>query len=173
AAAFGGLWLALIGWFLTVTARAEALQQQARERLGGIRVAELMARDPVSVDPDVTVGAFMDEVARRTRYTTYPVIEGERPVGLLTFGCVAEIPRERWDRSDVRECMLPRERVPVLSPDEDAAEALVKLSGSGVHRALVVDGERLVGLLSITDLMRAMQLGPLNDARRDDRRAAV
>ncbi|HWC25595.1 MAG TPA: site-2 protease family protein, partial [Solirubrobacteraceae bacterium] len=47
AAAFGGLWLALIGWFLTVTARAEALQQQARERLGGIRVAELMARDPV------------------------------------------------------------------------------------------------------------------------------
>lgn len=42
--------------------------------------------------------------------------------------------------------------------DEPFAE-LEALSESDVGRALVLDGERLVGLLSITDLTRALDLG--------------
>lgn len=157
---FGGLWLAVIGWFLTTAARAEARQIEAREALHGRHVAELMTPRPVSVAPDMTLGAFIDQVAQRARHTAYPVVEEHHPVGLLTFRCVAQVPREHWDEHVVRECMLPRDSVPRVAPGDDGADALSTLSTSEPRRALVVEDDDLVGLLSLGDLLHAAQIGP-------------
>src|SRR5690606_34838775 len=148
-AGFGGLWFALIGWFLSAAARGEAQALLAREALGDLPVRELMAHDPVAVEPETTLERFIDEVARRTRFTTYPVVEGGRPVGLLTFARVAAMPRDAWPEIRVAECMVPLELVPVVGPGDAAAEALGKIAASEVGRALVVADGRLVGLLSI------------------------
>lgn len=158
--AAGGLWLAFIGWFLRMAAQAEAQQVIARERLGGLRVHDVMVDDPVTVTPDLTIGEVIDKVARRHRHSTYPVVDDGRPVGLLPFRCLAQTPRDEWDEKHVRDCMLAREQVPTMLEDEPAAEALQELAQSEVGRALVVDDGRLAGLLSITDLARAAQLGP-------------
>jgi Zn-dependent protease/CBS domain-containing protein len=163
--AFGGLWMAIIGWFLATAARAEATQLAAREALEGLSVADLMARDPVSVTPDLTLSRFIDDVARRTRFTTYPVVEdGERPVGLLTFRQVSAAPRADWEGDRVGDHMVPRDDVPVVGPDDDAEDAFRKIVGEDLRRALVVDRGRLVGLLSITDFMRAIELPRLRRA---------
>ncbi len=157
-AGFGGLWFALIGWFLSSAARGEAQALLAREALGDLPVRELMAHDPVTVEPNETLDRFIDEVARRTRYTTYPVVEAARPVGLLTFARVAAMPRETWPEIRVADCMVPLEHVPVVGPGDPAAEALGEISRSEVGRALVVADGRLVGLLSISDLARAISI---------------
>ena len=157
--AAGGLWLAFIGWFLNMAAQAEARQVIARERLGGLRVHDVMVDDPVTVTPDLTIGEVIDEVARQHRHSTYPVIDDGRPVGLLPFRCLAQTPRDEWDEKHVRDCMLASEQVPTVPEDEPAAEALQELAQSELGRALVVDDGRLAGLLSITDLARAAQLG--------------
>jgi Zn-dependent protease/CBS domain-containing protein len=157
--AIGGLWLAILGWFLATAAGAEATQLAARQALQGLTVADLMAQDPVSVPPDLTLSRFVDEVARSTRYTTYPVVEDdEQPVGLLTFRQVTGAPRDSWDGDRVADHMLPRDDVPVVHPSDDADEVFRRLAGDGVRRALVVDRGRLVGMLSITDFMRAIDL---------------
>jgi CBS domain-containing protein len=54
--------------------------------------------------------------------------------------------------------MLPLERVPVLSEDETAIDALTALSSPTSNRGLVVENDHLAGLLSITDLTRALEL---------------
>jgi CBS domain-containing protein len=47
----------------------------------------------------------------------------------------------------------------VLAEDEKAADALAALSGGATgNRALVVENGDLVGLLSITDLARALEI---------------
>ena len=117
-----------------------------------------MVRYPVTVDGNLTVGQFMDEVARSRRFTTYPVVDGGRPIGLLAFGSVAALPRSEWDSRRVREAMLPLERVPLLTEDETAIDALTALSSPTSNRGLVVENEHLAGLLSITDLTRALEL---------------
>jgi CBS domain-containing protein len=117
-----------------------------------------MVRDPVTVPAEMSIGRFMDEVAWTRRYTTYPVMDDGRVVGLLAFRCVAEVPRSDWDERLVRECMIDRDKVPNLGEDEPAVEALAELSEAGIHRGLVVDGERLAGLVSITDLARALEV---------------
>jgi Zn-dependent protease/CBS domain-containing protein len=155
---FSGAWLAFIGWFLLQAATAEARYVATRQALDGLRVRDLMVRDPATVEADLTLGQFMDDVARSHRYTTYPVLEDGRPVGLLAFRSVAAVPRDEWDTRRVRDSMIPREKVPLLEEDEPAIDALAELSTSDVNRGLVVDNGHLAGFLSITDLARALEV---------------
>jgi Zn-dependent protease/CBS domain-containing protein len=166
-AAFGGLWLAFIGWFLMNAARGEAQHLAARRALEGLRVRDLMAAQPLAADPGMTIGRFVDEVAARSRFTTYPVVEHERPAGLLALDAVAAVPRSEWDERRVADCMIPVEQALVVGPDDDTAELLPQLAAGAASRALVVDRDgRLVGLLSITDVVRAVQLDGFGRGRR-------
>ena len=166
---FSGAWLAFIGWFLLQAATAEARYIATEAALHGLRVRDLMVRDPVTVDGDLTVGQFMDEVARSRRFTTYPVVDGGRPIGLLAFGSVAALPRSEWDSRRVREAMLPLDRVPQLTEDETAIDALTALSSPTSNRGLVVENGHLAGLLSITDLTRALELRRSRPSTRESR----
>ena len=156
---FSGAWLAFIGWFLLQAAAGEARYVATEQALRGLRVGDLMVRDPVTVPADLSLGQFMDEVAWSKRFTTYPVLEGASPVGLLAFRSVAAVPRAEWDGRRVRECMLPCDQVPQLVAEETAIDALAQFAASEVNRGLVIEDDHLVGLLSITDLARALEVG--------------
>ena len=155
---FSGAWLAFIGWFLLQGARAEARYLATEQALGNLRVRDLMARQPVTVEADSTIGRFMDDVASWHRFTTYPVLDHGRPVGLLPFAAVAAVPRSEWDTQRVRDTMISLDDVPVLTEDELAVDALRELSAAAGKRGLVVDDGHLDGLLSITDLARALEV---------------
>lgn len=156
---FSGAWLAFIGWFLLQAATAEARYVATEQALAGLHVRDLMVRNPVVVDPDITVGRFLDEVASSRRFTTYPVVDpGGRPIGLLAFSSVAAVPRSEWDTRRVRDTMIALDRVPLLAETTSAVEALADLSSRpGQNRGLVVNNGDLDGLLSITDLARALE----------------
>jgi CBS domain-containing protein len=59
----------------------------------------------------------------------------------------------------VREAMIPAEQLPVLTEEERAFDALADLSSPTTNRGLVIENGHLAGLLSITDLARALQIG--------------
>src|ERR671910_425752 len=73
--AFSGVWLAFIGWFLLMAAGAEDRYLITRQALAGLRVRDLMVRDPVSTQAEITLGEFMDDVVWTRRHTTYPVTD--------------------------------------------------------------------------------------------------
>jgi Zn-dependent protease/CBS domain-containing protein len=155
---FSGAWLAFIGWFLLQAAGAEARYVATEAALDGLRVRDLMVRDPVTVDADLTVGRFMDDVAWSHRFTTYPVVGSGRPIGLLAFSSVAAVPRSEWDTLRVRDAMIPLGGVPLLAEDTTAVAALTMLSSPKSNRGMVVKNGHLAGLLSITDLARALEV---------------
>jgi Zn-dependent protease/CBS domain-containing protein len=155
----GGIWLGFIGWFLLQAAGAEAQQVTITERLGELTVRDLMTPAPVAVPADLPLGRFFDEVVWTARFTTYPVVENGHVVGLLPFRRVAQVPREEWERRTVESCMLPLDEVPQLTPGQLAADALPALAGGELGRALVLDQGRLVGLLSVSDLVRVLEIG--------------
>jgi Zn-dependent protease len=160
-----GAWLALIGWFVLQASRAEVRWVAAEEALAGLRVRDLMTRDPVTVPASMPLGRFVDDVVGSHRHTTYPVVENGEVVGLLPFRAVAEQSRARWDELTVRDCMLPIDRTPVLREDEDAARALARLQEGGVNRGLVIEDGRLMGILSVTDVASALEIRELRGRR--------
>ncbi|HET6643488.1 MAG TPA: site-2 protease family protein [Gaiellaceae bacterium] len=156
---YGGIWLAFLGWFLLQAAGGEERAIATRQALGGLRVGDIMVRNPATVREDMSLGRFMDDVVWSRHFTTYPVVENGRAIGLLPFRCVAEIPRSEWDERSVRDCMLRLDQVPVVTAEDRLVDVLDRLGTSDLRRALVLDDGRLVGLLSITDLARAMEVG--------------
>jgi Zn-dependent protease/CBS domain-containing protein len=155
---FSGAWLAFIGWFLLQAASAEDRWLLARRALRGLRVRDLVVRDPVTARPDLTIGEFIHGIDGTPRHTTYPVTENGHAVGLLLLRRVAEVPRIDWEQRTVRDCMLPVDEVPVVSEDKALIDAAAELSDNDIQRALVVDGDRFVGILSATDVALALEV---------------
>ena len=87
-------------------------------------------------------------------------------MGLLVFGSVAKVPRAEWDRRRVHDAMIPLDEVPQLPHDANAVDALATLSASDAHSGLVTENGHLAGLLSITDLARALDVGRRRSAER-------
>lgn len=162
-----GIWFAFLGWFLLQAATAEQRGFLLRDALGGLRVDDLMVHRPVTAAAGQTLDRFMDEVAHVHRFTTYPVVDDGRVVGLLPFARVAATPRPDWGEHAVGGCMIRLEDAPVVQVGTPLVEALQEMERQGGDRALVLDHGALAGLLSITDVGRVMsEAASLRGARR-------
>jgi Zn-dependent protease len=155
----GGLWLALIGWFLLGAAEAERQGIALHQALTGLTVGDLMVRRPVTVQAEMPLDRFMDEVFMTHRHTVFPVLDGTRPVGLISFRAVAELPQAQWPYERVRDRMVPLARAPVFAPGADLEDAAGTLLSSRLGRGAVVEDGHLAGLLSGTDVMRLLDPG--------------
>lgn len=156
---WSGVWLAFVGWFLLEAATAEARYGLLRSALRGLRVGDLTVREPVTVAADATLEQLMAETVRSHRFSTYPVVDGGRVVGLLQLASVADVPRADWAATPVRACMLPLAEVPTLPEEELLADALGELGPGSPGRGLVVREGSVVGLLSVTDVGRLVAEG--------------
>ena len=159
----GGLWLALIGWFLVSAARSEASARAARDRLAGLRVRDIMTPHPDSAPGWVSIDWFVTTIAGRSRQTAFPVVDlSGAPVGFVEVEMLAAVPvaergMTRVDRVAVR---VPPEYV--LGPDDPATVVLERPALGREVIGLVVDAGQVVGMLTTLDvarLMRQAQLG--------------
>ncbi|MEZ5073294.1 MAG: site-2 protease family protein [Solirubrobacterales bacterium] len=168
AGAPGGLWLALIGWFLIAAATAETRMATIAVALGPLRVADAMATAPVVAPAGATVAEFIETRFSGSRHAAYPVLDGERVVGMLGFRDLTAIPTSQWDDTRIAAVARPMGRVLVLAPDVNLGDATVELVQNDLGRALVLEEDRLVGLLSMTDVSRLIELRTGSGSGRSD-----
>jgi len=148
----GGLWLAVLGWFLAGSATSEARQQRALNALSGLHVSDVMVFNPITVDGGMSIGEFVDSVVGHRHFTTYPVVQGGHVSGLLPFRRLAAVPRDQWDSVTLAERMVPLAEVPVVDERDDLTDAIREVASGDLKRALVTDGALITGLFSITDV---------------------
>ncbi|MFF0110527.1 site-2 protease family protein [Streptomyces hirsutus] len=153
---FGGLWLALIGWFLIAAATAEGRQAQLRGVLAGVPVRDAMTPEPLTVPADTTVAGFLTSARYRYRHSAFPVIDDGVPVGLVTLDSARKVPQAEDRAVTVREVMMPLSQTTVVGPDSPLADLLPRMEPGAEHRVLVVDDGRLVGIVSLSDVSRTM-----------------
>jgi CBS domain-containing protein len=153
-----GLWAALLGWFLIAAATAEARQAEIRGVLVGVPVSRVMTRDPVTVPADATLADFLAEGPfGHYRHSTFPVAAADGPViGLITVRRVDATPPQERARTTVREAMRPLSDCVTATPGEPVLDVLPRLQDGPVRRALVLDDGRLVGILALSDITRAL-----------------
>ena len=156
---FSGLWLTIIAWFLLQAARAELAMAEQAARLPG--VADLMDPAPITVEGD----ALLSDVVRREGWPppedAYPVLEAGHPVGLLMLDRLGrDDPGTDWMADRVDAHMEPRSAVATLAPADDLVTALAALHASREGHALVIEGDRLVGMLSRIHVQRIVREPP-------------
>jgi Zn-dependent protease/CBS domain-containing protein len=161
-----GLWVAFIGWFLGGAARAEEQYAIARSTLAGVRVRDAMTPNPVVAPASATVAEALLEMTTRLRFASLPVVDERGTlVGLVTMRRLREVPPERRATTRLAEVAGPRQDLVTAAPDQPLAELLGRVSDGEDGRALVLDGERLVGIVSPTDIMRALAAADLQGRR--------
>ncbi|WP_171117386.1 site-2 protease family protein [Streptomyces sp. Z423-1] len=154
-ALFSGIWLVVIGWFVIAMATVEGGQARLRELLGGIPVSEAMTPDPMTVPATTTVGEFLTDPRFRFRHSAFPVVgEGNTAVGLVTLKSADAVPEKERPSTSVARVMVPRDDLPTPKPDDPLAELVPELQASSAHRALVLEGGRLVGIVTSSDISR-------------------
>jgi Zn-dependent protease/CBS domain-containing protein len=149
----GGVWMFLIGMFLRNAAQMSYQQVLVRKALEGEPVSRFMNPHPVTVPDSITVAQLVEDYIYKYHYKMFPVMAGEKLVGLITTRQVKEIPREDWDRETIREAISPLTAENTFSPRTDAIKALAQMNQSGISRMLVVENGRLVGLVTLKDLL--------------------
>ncbi len=168
----GGIWFAFLGWFLLQAAQAEVAMAKVRRALAGTKVRDVMSPDPVVVPADMTVAGLLDRAPMQRRFSSYPVVEGGRPIGLVSLRMAAAVPGPEREVRRVAEVMKPITDLPVVTADQDVIEVLPRLDGE-VSRALVTDEHRLLGVLSGADVLRAIDVGEATAPAEEARRAGV
>jgi Zn-dependent protease len=163
-AGLAGLWMVLIGWFLTTVARAEEEHAQVTGALSGVKVRDVMSPNPVAVPAGLTIDRFVEEYVFPNRFSSFPIVDGgDRPAGLMTLNRVKGLPPEERTITRVEDLACAIEDVAVVGPDRAAADVLTEMSRCPDGRALVVDGGRLVGIVSPIDVMRHLEFAQLRD----------
>lgn len=162
-AGIGGLWLALIGWFLIGAAGMEERQARMGSALRGVRVGDVMTPQPQTASGDMTVADFVDHYLFAYRHSALPLTEDGRPVGLVTLDRVRGIPADRRATTTLAEVSCRAEELVLAGPDEALNDLLPRLSECADGRALVVTDQRLVGIVSPSDISRAVQRSSLRD----------
>lgn len=154
----GGLWLALIGWFLHNAAVMSYRQLMVRESLGDVTVSRLMQTGVRTVEPGVSVQRLVDDYVLRADQRAFPVVEHDRLVGLVCLRDVYKVPREQWDTTAVGGIMTPAEQVTFVAPGDSGVDALNELGRRQVNQLPVVEDGRVRGMLRREDILRWLSL---------------
>lgn len=124
-----------------------------------MRVAERMTRTVVTIRRDTTATtAWALMKVRRLRHL--PVVDDRgRVVGIISDRDLAGVPFTRIRAGHAVPVGLPVERimsalVVSVRSDDDIAEAARQMCEHRIGALPVVDGDRLVGILSVVDLLR-------------------
>ena len=124
-------------------------EEQAREVTKVKRAESGMIVDPITVTPDLSLEGAL-ELMRQHNISGLPVVEGDKPVGILTS---RDIRFERNLDQPVSELMT--KKLVTVNEGVSSEDARQLLHEHRIEKLLVVDGERLVGLITIRDLVQA------------------
>jgi CBS domain-containing protein len=153
-----GLWLIFIGWFLNSAAVSSYQQTVVRDLLEDVPVFRLMRLNVPTVTPNLTVNHLVYDYVMGADERAFPVMEGDRLVGLVCLEDIRKVPREDWERVTVGEIMTDASHLDTVAASEDVGDALEKLTRRDVGQAPVVENGRLVGLLRRRDILKWLEL---------------
>jgi Zn-dependent protease len=154
----GGLWTALIGWFLNTSAEAARQQVSSQTLLDGVLVSSIMDVSPEAASPELSVREFMLEHALRRGQRALPVLDDGSLLGIVSISDAKHLGQDAWAATPVSEIMS-RMPLKTIEPDSDLGTALRLIVENDVHQLPVLQNGRLVGMLSRADIMRYIQLG--------------
>jgi Zn-dependent protease/predicted transcriptional regulator len=156
--AFGGLWYILIGWFIKDASAASYHQVRLDEALRGVTVRDAMVEAVETVPSTASVAEAAREQFMRTGYGGYPVKRGDAVVGLLCLKDVLRLSAEEREATSVQGAMRPLTDAIVTDPDAPLPVAIARMAQAGTARLLVMNGDRLVGLLTTNGVIRRLKV---------------
>ena len=78
----------------------------------------------------------------------FPVMEGDRVLGLVTVHRIKEIPREQWSFTTASQVMIPAHDMQKARPDEGLYEILERMTAEDVNQIPIMDDGHWMGMVA-------------------------
>ncbi|MEJ2093557.1 MAG: site-2 protease family protein [Syntrophobacterales bacterium] len=157
-ALINGLFFIFIGMFLRGMSIQGYEELVIRKSLEGVHVDEVMVREVVSVSPDLTISQLIHDYFLHYAFRGFPVADNGRILGVVSVAAVHQLPREVYDDRRVADIMTPLQDDLLISGKASLADALMKMTRQDQDRLLVLEHDRLAGLVTKTGLLRFVQI---------------
>lgn len=147
-------WMMLIGFFLFVGAQLEDRSVVFQSVLESVRMEDVMLTGFSTLSPADTLEDALQK-AVHTLQDDFPVVRGSDMVGVISKQRIVEALR-RSGNGYVQSAMV--RAFEIAQRSDSLASAFRKLGGRGLNMIPVVDHERLVGIVTMQNLMHSMAL---------------
>lgn len=109
-------------------------------------------KDPITVNPDLTIGELV-ALTRRENISGVPVVDGDDLVGIVTS---RDVRFESNFSAPVSSIMTPKERLVTVKEGAPRAEVIELLHKHRIEKILVVDDAfHLRGMITVKDIQKA------------------
>lgn len=154
---FAGMWntwLMMIGFFLFVGAQLEERSVMFQSVLENVHMGDVMLTDFATLSPADTLEDALHKAVHSLQ-DDFPVIRGTDLVGVISRQNILEALRSEGN-SYVQSAM--NRAYDVAARSDSLASAFRKITARGMTLIPVVENERLVGIVTLQNLMHSMSL---------------
>lgn len=151
----GGIFLLVIAFFVYIAATEEERSTSIVVPLEGVKVKDIMSRDLKTVTPETPLTEIINLMFQE-KHRGYPVMVDGRLGGIVTISNVQKVSEEKRETTTVGDIMV--KEIYVIGPDDEAAGAMRKMMEQQIRRLPVMEDGRLVGIVSRSDLIRAIEI---------------
>ena len=156
----GGLWLIMIGAFL-FNAAQQALRGLTVEReLTRVRVRDVMTTEMRTVDAATPARALLQRAELSEGSRALMVVRHDVVVGMVTGHILSALPGAKIDALTAGEVMVSADSLQPIAPAASGSEALSRLQAEEVGVLPVVEDGRLLGLIGLDQVARALKRRP-------------
>lgn len=153
-ASVGGAWLAMIGFFVLLAAQLEERSVVFHSVLETVKLEEVMLTDFTTLSPADTLEDALEKAVHCLQ-DDFPVIRGGDMVGVISKQKILRALRSEGN-GYVQSVM--NKIFEVAQKKESLASAFRKLNSRNLSIIPVVEDQRLVGIVTVQNLMHSMSL---------------
>jgi CBS domain-containing protein len=100
----------------------------------------------------------VDEFFVAHGFGSFPVVDGEAVVGLITVEDVQTIPQGLWSWRTVGDVMRPASPELFITPDRSMMQAMEQMVRTGFERLVVMEDGRWIGLITRSAVAQFLRL---------------
>lgn len=147
--------LILIAFFIFIGAGQESTAIKYNFLLKDVSVGDVMAKNVMTISPTTPIREVLD-LMYTTKHLGFPVMDRGYLAGMVTLADVHKIPPLDREAMQARDIMT--RDVITLSPQAPIIDGLMLMSRHNIGRIPVMDGDRLIGLVTRTDIMKVIEI---------------
>jgi Zn-dependent protease/predicted transcriptional regulator len=153
-----GGWIVLLGAFLFAAARGSRKQAALRASLAAVPVRDIMAKNVVTLSPDLPLDEAVNRFFLPYGYGGFPVVRDGRLVGAVTVRDVQTVPNALWASRQVADVMQTAVDQLIVGPDISTMQAMEMMVTRGADQLIVVQDDLVLGLLTRASIGQFIEL---------------
>ncbi|MEI8341341.1 MAG: site-2 protease family protein [Verrucomicrobiota bacterium] len=157
---WSALTLLIIGIFLKTAAESGYQQALYHEVLAGVRVRDIMSKNPVCIPSRLPVNLAVDDFFLANHHVAFPVVDDENQFqGMLQLEDLKHLPREKWPFTAAGDLVSAQELSLLEIPaGEPADKAMRRLLIPGQGRLAVTEQNQLTGIITRHDILKFIKI---------------